>query len=121
MTAGRDPDGPFTGRAACGPRCNNASTPALNSLNEGEMKMRKLLMAVFCAGALVAGSDAADAKGCIRGALIGGIAGHLAGHGVAGAAAGCAVGSGASHYMKSHTSRSSLQRDQQQLTPPAVQ
>lgn len=83
--------------------------------------MRNVLMAVFCAGALVAGSGAAEAKGCIKGALIGGIAGHLAGHGLAGAAAGCAVGSGASHYMKSHNSGSSLQRDQQQLTPPAVQ
>jgi len=56
------------------------------------------------------------------GTIIGGIAGHFAGHhGLAGAAAGCAVGTGASHYMKSHNSRNSLQRDQQQITPPAMQ
>ena len=83
--------------------------------------MRGMIIAALCVGSLVAGSATAEAKGCIKGAIIGGIAGHLAGHGVAGAAAGCAVGSGASHYMKKHNSPDSLRRNQQQITPPAMQ
>ena len=83
--------------------------------------MRGIIIAALCAGPLMAGSAAAEAKGCLKGAIIGGIAGHFAGHGMAGAAAGCAVGAGASHYMKSHNSRGSMQRDQQQITPPAMQ
>jgi hypothetical protein len=82
--------------------------------------MRAAIIAIVCAGSLMAGS-AAEARGCIKGAIIGGIAGHFAGHGLAGAAAGCAVGSGASHYMRRHNSRDSLRRDQQQITPPAAQ
>lgn len=83
--------------------------------------MRGMIIAALSAGSLLAGSAVAEAKGCIKGAIIGGIAGHMAGHGLAGAAAGCAVGSGASHYMKKHNNRDSLQRDQQQITPPAMQ
>ena len=83
--------------------------------------MRAMFVAAFCVGSLVFGSASADAKGCIKGAIIGGIAGHMAGHGVAGAVAGCAVGSGASHYMKKHNSQDALRRDQQQITPPAMQ
>ncbi len=82
--------------------------------------MRGLVIAALCTGTLMVGS-AAEARGCLKGALIGGIAGHMAGHGIAGAAAGCAVGSGASHYYRKHNSQDSLQRDQQQITPPAVQ
>ena len=38
-------------------------------------------------------SQAASAKGCLKGAAVGGAAGHVVGgHGVAGAAAGCVVG-----------------------------
>ncbi len=82
--------------------------------------MRGLMIAVLCTGTLMVGS-AAEARGCLKGAIIGGIAGHMAGHGMAGAAAGCAVGSGASHYYRKHNSQDSLRRDQQQVTPPAMQ
>lgn len=38
-------------------------------------------------------SQAAEAKGCLKGAAVGGVAGHVVGgHGVVGAAAGCVVG-----------------------------
>lgn len=38
-------------------------------------------------------SQAAEAKGCLKGAAVGGVAGHVVGgHGLLGAAGGCAVG-----------------------------
>ena len=38
-------------------------------------------------------SQAAQAKGCLKGAAVGGVAGHVVGrHGLLGAAAGCVVG-----------------------------
>jgi hypothetical protein len=55
--------------------------------------MRRLIIAVLCAGSLAAGSTAVEAKGCIKGAIVGGVAGHYAGHhGFLGAAAGCLAG-----------------------------
>ena len=83
--------------------------------------MRDLMVAALCAGALIAGSQVAEARGCITGAIIGGIAGHAVHHGIAGAAAGCAAGSGASHYYRAHKSRSALQRDQRAVTPSVAQ
>lgn len=48
---------------------------------------------IVCAAVLVvAFSNAAQAKGCIKGAIVGGAAGHMAGHGKIGAAAGCVIG-----------------------------
>ncbi len=82
--------------------------------------MRQIMLAGLCAGALLAGSGVAQARGCITGAIIGGIAGHAVHHGLAGAAAGCAAGSGASHYYRTHKSKAALQRDQQSVTPPPV-
>ena len=83
--------------------------------------MRQVLTAAICAGAMLGVTQAAEARGCITGAIIGGIAGHAVHHGIAGAAAGCAAGSGASHYYRTHKSRSALQRDQRAITPPVAQ
>ena len=58
--------------------------------------MKKMLFSAAGAALLLAGAsltDAALAKGCIKGAAVGGVGGHMAGHhGAMGAAAGCAVG-----------------------------
>lgn len=52
-----------------------------------------LLLALTLASCLTLFSQAAEAKGCLKGAAVGGVGGHVAGgHGVAGAAIGCAVG-----------------------------
>jgi hypothetical protein len=60
--------------------------------------------------ALLVGSGAAQAKGCIKGAAVGAVAGHVAGHhAVLGAAAGCVVG----HHM----ARKKQQQQQQQSQP----
>jgi hypothetical protein len=83
--------------------------------------MRRIMVAVLCAGTLVGVSTAAEARGCITGAIIGGIAGHAVHHGIAGAAAGCAAGSGASHYYRMHKSRAALRNDQRAITPPVAQ
>ena len=83
--------------------------------------MRRILVATVFAGSLLVLSNGADARGCITGAIVGGIAGHAVHHGIAGAAAGCAAGSGASHYYRTHNSRSSLHRSQQQITPSVAQ
>jgi uncharacterized protein YcfJ len=48
---------------------------------------------VILAGTLLAGANAANAEGCIKGAVAGGIVGHVAGHhAVLGAVGGCVVG-----------------------------
>ncbi len=55
--------------------------------------MRGMMVAALCAGLLAAGSQGAEAKGCIKGMIVGGVAGHYAGHhGLLGAAAGCVAG-----------------------------
>ncbi len=55
--------------------------------------MRKFIVALLCAMALISGPVAAEAKGCIKGAIVGGVAGHYAGHhALLGAAAGCLAG-----------------------------
>ncbi len=55
----------------------------------------RIFPSVIAAGALalMAQTDTASAKGCIKGAIVGGVAGHYMGHhGLAGAAAGCVIG-----------------------------
>ncbi len=55
----------------------------------------KPIACIVAAGALalLTQTEAASAKGCIKGAFVGGIAGHYMGHhGLAGAAAGCVIG-----------------------------
>ena len=55
--------------------------------------MKAMVLCGVLATLLIAGTDGAHAKGCIKGAIVGGVAGHYAGHhGVAGAAAGCVIG-----------------------------
>ena len=55
--------------------------------------MKTVILAIALASSLMAISQAAEAKGCLKGAAVGGVGGHLAGgHGLLGAAAGCAVG-----------------------------
>jgi hypothetical protein len=55
--------------------------------------MRSILLALIAISPLMALSQPAAARGCIKGAIVGGIAGHYAGHhGLLGAAGGCIVG-----------------------------
>ena len=55
--------------------------------------MKHTLLALTLIGSLSLFSQAADAKGCLKGAAVGGVGGHLAGgHGLIGAGAGCLVG-----------------------------
>ena len=55
--------------------------------------MKTRLLTLTLVGCLAMLSQAAEAKGCIKGAAVGGVAGHVAGgHGLLGAAAGCAIG-----------------------------
>ena len=71
-----------------GPQCNHKSYyPLLKEF------MKTALVTVSLVGCLAIFSQAAEAKGCLKGAAVGGVAGHVAGeHGVLGAAAGCAIG-----------------------------
>ncbi|GAB5099511.1 hypothetical protein P9250_27840 [Caballeronia sp. LP006] len=55
--------------------------------------MNHKIASIVLAGAMIAATGAAQAKGCLEGAAVGGVAGHVAGkHGVVGAAGGCAIG-----------------------------
>lgn len=55
--------------------------------------IRTTLIASSVAALALVGTEAATAKGCIKGAIIGGVAGHyVANHGLLGAAAGCLYG-----------------------------
>ena len=55
--------------------------------------MKKIFLTLALVSSLASFSQAADAKGCLKGAAVGGVAGHVAGgHGLLGAAAGCAIG-----------------------------
>lgn len=60
----------------------------------GETVAMKMILSCAVLAFVVAGmTDAADAKGCIKGAVVGGAAGHFAHHhGALGAAAGCVIG-----------------------------
>ncbi len=63
--------------------------------------MKRTAACLFLSLCLLAPSQAAFAKGCIKGALVGGVLGHYAGHhGMLGAIAGCAYGRHEAH--KSH-------------------
>lgn len=60
------------------------------------MKVRLIGLLLFAP--MLAFSQVAQAKGCLKGAAVGGVAGHVAGkHAMVGAAAGCAVGHHAAH------------------------
>ena len=55
--------------------------------------MKHAILAVALVSSLTVFSQAAEAKGCLKGAAVGGVGGHLAGgHGLLGAGAGCLVG-----------------------------
>lgn len=55
--------------------------------------MKTAILALTLVSSLTLFSQAAEAKGCLKGAAVGGAAGHVAGgHGLAGAAGGCLVG-----------------------------
>lgn len=55
--------------------------------------MKTAIIALALISSLTLFSQAAEAKGCLKGAVVGGVGGHLAGgHGVLGAGAGCLVG-----------------------------
>ena len=55
--------------------------------------MKTALLTLTLVSSLALFSQAAEAKGCLKGAAVGGVGGHLAGgHGLLGAGAGCLVG-----------------------------
>ena len=55
--------------------------------------MKSVIIAMALVSSLTFVSQAAEAKGCLKGAAIGGVGGHVAGgHGLLGAGAGCLVG-----------------------------
>lgn len=55
--------------------------------------MKTLTFALALVSSIALFSQAAEAKGCLKGAAVGGVGGHVAGgHGVLGAGAGCVVG-----------------------------
>ncbi len=55
--------------------------------------MKTAIFALALVSSLTLFSQAAEAKGCLKGAAVGGVGGHLAGgHGVLGAGVGCLVG-----------------------------
>ena len=55
--------------------------------------MKTSLVTLSLVGCLAIFSQAAEAKGCLKGAAVGGVGGHLVGgHALLGAAAGCAIG-----------------------------
>ena len=55
--------------------------------------MKTAILTLALVSSLTVFSQAAEAKGCLKGAAVGGVGGHLAGgHGVLGAGAGCLVG-----------------------------
>ena len=55
--------------------------------------MKTTILAIALVSSLTVFSQAAEAKGCLKGAAVGGVGGHLAGgHGLLGAGAGCLVG-----------------------------
>ena len=55
--------------------------------------MKPVIFLVTVISSLALFSQAAEAKGCLKGAAVGGVGGHLAGgHGLLGAGAGCLVG-----------------------------
>jgi hypothetical protein len=88
--------------------------PILTGGNDMNSKSINHALAASLMGVLLlAGSAAANAKGCIKGAAVGAVAGHVAGHhAIVGAAAGCAVG----HHLATKG-----QRQQQTLPPPQPQ
>ena len=55
--------------------------------------MKTAIFTLALVSSLTVFSQAAEAKGCLKGAAIGGVGGHVAGgHGLIGAGAGCLVG-----------------------------
>ena len=55
--------------------------------------MKTAILALVLVSSLSLFSQAAEAKGCLKGAVVGGVGGHIAGgHSVLGAGAGCLVG-----------------------------
>ena len=106
--------------------CRPDPTKTSTSIPEGSRPMLRTRQAKFQAllvpvavVAILAGSQAADAKGCIKGAVVGGVAGHVAGHhAVAGAAAGCVIGH---HLAKKKQQQQQQQRQQLQQQPKPQQ
>jgi outer membrane lipoprotein SlyB len=73
--------------------------------------IRTTLIASSVAALALVGTEAAAAKGCIKGAIIGGVAGHYAAnHGLLGAAAGCLYGH---HRAKQQDLQQEQERDLQ--------
>ena len=65
--------------------------------------MKTSLVTLSLVGCFAVFSQAAEAKGCLKGAAVGGAAGHVAGgHGVLGAAAGCAIGRNQANKKAKH-------------------
>ena len=55
--------------------------------------MKTSILVIVLVISLTVFSQAAQAKGCLKGAVVGGVGGHVAGgHGLLGAGAGCLVG-----------------------------
>ena len=55
--------------------------------------MKPAILVLALVSSLALFSQAAEAKGCLKGAAVGGVGGHVAGgHGLVGAGAGCLVG-----------------------------
>ena len=55
--------------------------------------MKTAILVLTLISTLTVFSQAAEAKGCLKGAVVGGVGGHVAGgHGLLGAGAGCLVG-----------------------------
>jgi hypothetical protein len=75
-----------------------------------QVKIQTLAMSLLGLS-LLAGAQAATAKGCIKGAAVGAVAGHVAGHhALVGAAAGCAIG----HHMAKKKQQEQEQQQQPQ-------
>jgi len=83
-----------------------------------QVKMQSLAVSLLGL-ALLAGAQAATAKGCIKGAAVGAVAGHVAGHhAVVGAAAGCVIGH---HIAKKKQQQQEQQQRQQDQPKPRQQ
>ena len=79
-----------------------------------ELPIKHALVASLMGVVLLAGSAAANAKGCLKGAAVGAVAGHVAGHhAVLGAAAGCAVG----HHLATKGQKQQQPQPQPQSQP----
>jgi hypothetical protein len=77
--------------------------------------MRKCIVALAIAAPLALFSDAATAKGCLKGAAVGGVVGHVAGrHAVVGAAAGCVI----EHHREKVRDRAAAQQSKGSQNKP---